>query len=142
MVFQGGIKAAAKMLAGLSKAARDKVIESIAKKDPKMAEALNKSMYTFDDLEHLTPLMLIELLRSINVKDMGLALRIAGPELKNLVLTNSPKMLRQEMEDILLGPPQLTSKVEEAQERIMEIVRKKIDKGELIINKESKDTLV
>lgn len=142
MVFQGGIKAAAKMLAGLSKAARDKVIESIAKKDPIMAEALNKSMYTFDDLEHLTPLMLIELLRSINVKDMGLALRIAGPGLKNLVLTNSPKMLRQEMEDILLGPPQLASKVEEAQERIMEIVRKKIDKGELIINKESKDTLV
>jgi flagellar motor switch protein FliG len=142
MVFQGGIKAAAKMLAGLSKAARDKVIESIAKKDPKMAEALNKSMYTFDDLEHLTPLMLIELLRSINVKDMGLALRIASPELKNLVLTNSPKMLRQEMEDILLGPPQLASKVEEAQERIMEIVRKKIDKGELIINKDSKETLV
>jgi len=142
MVFQGGIKAAAKMLAGLSKAARDKVLESIAKKDPKMAEALNKSMYTFDDLEHLTPLMLIELLRSINVKDMGLALRIASPELKNLVLTNSPKMLRQEMEDILLGPPQLTSKVEEAQERIMEIVRKKIDKGELIINKDSKETLV
>lgn len=142
MVFQGGIKAAAKMLAGLSKAARDKVLESIAKKDPKMAEALNKSMYTFDDLEHLTPLMLIELLRSINVKDMGLALRIASPELKNLVLTNSPKMLRQEMEDILLGPPQLTSKVEEAQERIMEIVRKKIDKGELIINKDSNETLV
>ncbi len=142
MVFNGGIKAAAKMLAGLSKAARDKVLESIAKKDPKMADALNKSMYTFDDLEHLTPLMLIELLRSISVKDMGLALRIASPELKNLVLNNSPKMLRQEMEDILLGPPQLTSKVEEAQERIMEVVRKKIDKGELIINKDASETLV
>ena len=142
MKFQGGIKEAAKMLAGLSKAAREKVLETIFKKDPKMAEALHKSMYTFDDLQYLTPVMLIELMRSIKVSDMGLALRIAAPEVKNVVLMNSPKMLRQEMEEILLGPLQLTSKVEEAQERIMEIVRAKIDKGELIINKESSETLV
>jgi flagellar motor switch protein FliG len=142
MKFDGGIKAAAKMLAGLSKSARDKVLESISKKDPSMAHALSKSMYTFDDLENLTPLMVVELMRSINVKDMGLALRIAKPELKNLILMNSPKLLRQEMEEVLLGPLQLATKVEEAQERIMEVVRKKIDKGELVINKESKDQLV
>jgi flagellar motor switch protein FliG len=73
---------------------------------------------------------------------MGLALRIASPEVKNFILMNSPKMLRQEMEEILLGPLQLASKVEEAQERIMEIVRAKIDKGDLILNKESSETLV
>lgn len=142
MKFQGGVKAAAKMLAGLSKAAREKVLETIFKKDPRMAEALHKSMYTFDDLQYLTPMMLNELMKSIKITDMGLALRIAPPELKNLVLMNSPKMLRQEMEDILLGPLQLASKVEEAQDRIMEIVRVKIDKGELIINKESSETMV
>lgn len=142
MAFQGGIKAAAKLLAGLSKSAREKVLESISKKDPKMASALSKNMYTFDDLEHLTPMMLIELLRSVKIEDMGLALRIAKPELKNFVLMNSPKMLRQEMEEILLGPPKLTTAVEEAQERIMEVVLAKITKGELVINKESKETLV
>jgi len=142
MKFQGGVKEAAKMLAGLSKAAREKVLETIFKKDPKMAVALHRSMYTFDDLQYLTPMMLIELLRSVKVADMGMALRIASPEVKNFVLMNSPKMLRQEMEEILLGPLQLASKVEEAQDRIMEIVRAKIDKGELIINKESSETLV
>lgn len=142
MKFQGGVKEAAKMLAGLSKAAREKVLETIFKKDPKMAVALHKSMYTFDDLQFLTPLMLIELMRSVKTADMGMALRIASPEVKKFVLMNSPKMLRQEMEEILLGPLQLASKVEEAQDRIMEIVRAKIDKGELIINKESSETLV
>lgn len=142
MKFQGGVKAAAKMLAGLSKSAREKVLETIFKKDPRMAVALHKSMYTFDDLQFLTPLMLIELMRSVKTADMGMALRIASPEVKNFVLMNSPKMLRQEMEEILLGPLQLASKVEEAQDRIMEIVRAKIDKGELIINKESSETLV
>jgi flagellar motor switch protein FliG len=142
MKFQGGVKAAAKMLAGLSRAAREKVLETISKKDPNMANLLNKSMYTFDDLEQLTPMMVIELLRSIKIQDMGLALRIANPNLKNIILSNSPKLLRLEMEEILLGPPQLTSKVEEAQERIMEVVRLKIEKGELVLNKDSNETLV
>ncbi len=141
-MFQGGIKAAAKMLAGLSKAAREKVLETISKKDPQMAMALHKSMYTFDDLQFLTPMMLIELLRSVKVTDMGLALRIASPQLKEHVLKNTPRVMRQEMEEILMGPPQLASKVEEAQERIMTIVREKIDKGQLIINKDSSETLV
>lgn len=142
MKFQGGVKEAAKMLAGLSKSAREKVLELISKKDPRMAEALHKSMYTFDDLQYLTPVMLIELLREIKVSDMGLALRISAPALKDFVLKNTPRVMRQEMEEILMGPPQLANKVEEAQERIMEVVRKKLDKGQLIINKESSEKLV
>ena len=142
MKFQGGVREAAKMLTGLSKAAREKVLEIISKKDPKMAEALHKSMYTLEDLQFLTPLMVIELLRAIKIPDMGLALRIASPTLKDHILKNSPRGMRQEMEEILLGPLKLTSQIEEAQERIMSVVREKIDKGELVINKDSSETYV
>lgn len=142
MKFQGGVKEAAKMLAGLSRSAREKILEIISKKDPHMAQALHKSMYTFEDLQHLTPVMLIELLREIKISDMGLALRISSNELKDFILKNTPRGMRQEMEEILLGPPQLASKVEDAQERIMSIVRIKLDKGQLIINKESSEKLV
>lgn len=142
MKFQGGVKEAAKMLAGLSKSAREKVLELISKKDPKMAETLHKSMYTFDDLQYLTPMMLIELLRSVKMADMGLALRISTPALKDHIMKNTPRGMRQEIEEILVGPPQLASKVEEAQERIMIVVREKIDKGQLIINKDSSETYV
>lgn len=142
MKFQGGVKEAAKMLAGLSKSAREKVLELISKKDPQMAETLHKSMYTFDDLQYLTPMMLIELLRSVKMSDMGLALRISSNELKDHIMKNTPRGMRQEIEELLLGPPQLASKVEEAQERIMVVVREKIDKGQLIINKDSSETYV
>ncbi len=142
MKFQGGVKEAAKMLAGLSKSAREKVLDIISRKDPKMAEKLHKSMYSFDDLQYLTPIMVIELLRTIKISDMGLALRIATPEMKNHILKNSPRGIRTEIEEILIGPPQLATKVEDAQERIMVIVREKIEKGQLIINKDSSETLV
>ena len=56
MKFQGGVKEAAKLLAGLSKAAREKVLDIISKKDPQMAKSLHKSMYSFDDLQFLTPM--------------------------------------------------------------------------------------
>lgn len=142
MKFQGGVKEAAKMLAGLGRDAREKILEIISKKDPKMAQALHKSMYTFEDLQYLTPLMLIELLREIKIVDMGLGLRISSNELKDFMLKNSPRGMRQEMEEVMSGPPQLTSKVEDAQERIMAVVRAKIDKGQLIISKENADKLV
>jgi flagellar motor switch protein FliG len=142
MKFQGGVKEAAKLLAGLSKAAREKVLDIISKKDPKMAESLHKSMYTFEDLQFLTPLMVIELMRSIKISDMGLALRIASPALKEHIMKNSPRGMRQEMEEILLGPLKLASQVEEAQEKIMSLVREKIDKGEIVINKDSSETYV
>ena len=142
MKFQGGVKEAAKMLAGLSRSAREKILEIISKKDPLMAQTLHKSMYTFEDLQYLTPVMLIELLREIKIADMGLALRISSNQLKDFILKNSPRGMRQEMEEILTGPPQLASKVEDAQERVMAVVRAKIDKGQLIINKESSETLV
>ncbi|RPJ77812.1 MAG: hypothetical protein EHM20_05400 [Alphaproteobacteria bacterium] len=142
MKFQGGVKEAAKLLAGLSRSAREKVLEIISKKDPRMAEVLHKSMYTFEDLQFLTPVMLIELMREIKVSDMGLGLRISSNELKDFISKNTPRGMRQEIEEILTGPPQLASKVEEAQERIMSVVRTKLDKGQLVINKESFDKLV
>jgi flagellar motor switch protein FliG len=142
MKFQGGVKEAAKLLAGLSKAAREKVLDIISKKDPKMAESLHKSMYTFEDLQFLTPLMVIELMRSIKVQEMGLALRIASPALKEHIMKNSPRGMRQEMEEVLLGPLKLASQVEEAQEKIMNLVREKIDIGEIVINKDSSETYV
>jgi flagellar motor switch protein FliG len=142
MKFQGGVKEAAKMLTGLSRSAREKILEIISKKDPRMAEALHKSMYQFEDLKYLTQVMLIELLREIKISDMGLALRISSNDLKDFILKNSPRGMRQEMEEILVGPPQLASKVEEAQERIMSVVRVKIDKGQLIITKDSSEKYV
>ena len=142
MKFQGGVKEAAKMLAGLSRSAREKILEIISKKDPRMADALHKSMYTFEDLQYLTPIMLIELLREIKIPDLGLALRISSTELKDFVMKNSPRGIRQEIEEILTGPPKLASAVEEAQERIMTIVRAKIEKGQLIINKDSSEKYV
>ncbi len=142
MPFQGGVKAAAKMLAGLTTEARKKILEIIIKKDPQMYDALKKNMFTFEDLNLLSQTQWIELLRSIKTSDLGLALRVSSQEMKDFVFTNSPRGIRDEVQEALMGPPQLASKVEEAKERIMQIARDKIDKGQLVLRGDSDDPLV
>lgn len=141
MSFKGGVEEAAKMLAGLDREGRENVLEIIAKKDPQMAENLRKNMVTLEDLKYLTVKMIQELLRDIDISDLALALRISSPELKSHILDNVSSSIRKDIEDVLLGKPQSVSTVNEAADKVMTVVLRKIDKGELVINKDG-ETLV
>lgn len=135
MPLKKGPKAAAELLSLLPAEQRASVLEEMKKQNPQMTEELLKMMVTIEDLRFITTKMLQEFLREINIKDLSLALRIASPELKNFFLTNVSKTTRLEIEEVLLGPPVPVSKVQEAQDNITKILRKKIDRGEIIINK-------
>jgi len=134
--FKSGPEEAAKMLSGLSKEQRDKAIENISKRDPEMAKKLVNLIVTIDDLQLMTIKMLQELLREISIKDLAMALRINSPNLRDFFLNNVSSSIRKDIEDILLGPPIPVSKAEEAAENIMKIVRVKIEKGQLVLNKD------
>lgn len=139
MPFKGGLEAAAKMLAGLDPQAQERILQDIASKNPQMAQALRESMVTFDDLQFLSVKMLQELLREISIKDLALGLRIGCPELKNKVLSNVSKGLRSEIEEVLLGPPRPVEQVQEAVAKVMEVVRAKVEKGELVLRADDQD---
>ena len=139
MPFKGGIKEAAKMLSGLDGAAQERVLEDISKRDPGMAEKLRKNMITFEDLQFLTVKMLVELLQEIDLQDLALGMRIGSKELKEFVLKNISNNMRQEIEEVLLGPPKSVSQVNQSIEKIMEVVRKKTSKGQLIFNKNNEE---
>lgn len=139
MPFKGGLEAAAKMLAGLDPQSQERILQDIAAKNPQMAQALRESMVTFDDLQFLSVKMLQELLREIDIKDLALGLRIGCPELKNKVLSNVSKGLRSEIEEVLLGPPRPVEQVQEAVAKVMEVVRAKVEKGELVLRADDQD---
>ncbi|TNE96410.1 MAG: hypothetical protein EP326_13435 [Deltaproteobacteria bacterium] len=135
MEFKGGLKAAADLLSGMDREGQERILADIAKKDPQMAEALRKTMVTFEDLQYLTVKMLVELLREIDIEDLARGLRISSDTLKTHILTNVSSSMQKDIEAILLGPPISVSKVNESVEKVMSVVRKKLEKGELVINK-------
>lgn len=135
MPFQGGPKAAAQMLSGLSEKEQKKILMLIKKQDPAMALLLEKSLTSIEDLRFCTPKMLVELLREIKIQDLALGLRLSSGELKDYFFKNLPSSLKKEIESVLTGPPVSVSKIEEATSRLMEVVRRKVEKGELVLKK-------
>jgi flagellar motor switch protein FliG len=138
MGAKGGIKEAAKLLAGLDAKGRKGVLDKIAHKDPRMAEALAKSMVSLEDLKFLSVGMLQDLMKEIDREDLGRALRSASVELRNFFLKSVSSTMAKDIERVLLGPPISVNRIEESSEKIMKVVRDKIDKGLIVLKKDSK----
>lgn len=130
----GGIKEAAKILAALDLNSRKNILSIIAKEDSAMAEMLRKNLVSMEDLQKLTPKMLVELLREIKMEDLSLALRISSVELRQHLMSVLPRGPRTELEESLNGKPVPVSKVNEASNRILKVIREKIEKGELVLS--------
>jgi len=137
-----GIKEAAKLLSGLDYQSRANVLEIMAKHDPVLTEKLRNNLVALDDLCYLTEKMLQELLREIDLKDLGLALRIAGPKLCDHILSIVSRSIKSELNEVLRGDPQPVSQVNEAADRILAIVKRKVEKGELILDKDGSEKYV
>lgn len=138
----GGIKEAAKMLQGLDPATRKKVYEQMIAMNPELAEEIKSQMVTFDDLKYLSQLMMRDLLKEISIDQFALALRGCDKDLINHILGLVSSNNKKDIEDVLHGPPKAISDVQKAQEEIMDIVRVKVDRGELVLNASDDETYV
>ncbi|MGE3608560.1 MAG: FliG C-terminal domain-containing protein [Bacteriovoracaceae bacterium] len=137
-----GFKQAIEMLQGLDLAAQQALIAEIARKDPEMAVKLKQNLVTFDDLQYITTAMMKRLLQEIELDDLGLALRGASRELSDHLLNMFSTNMKRDIEDILKGKPRPLSEVLEAQKKIMDVVHRLRDKGEIILSKDKSEKFV
>lgn len=132
--FKGGIDEAAKMLQGLGSAQAKKLLEEIRKKDPTLALALEKNLIKMEDLQYCSAAQLVGLLRDVNLEEFGLALRTVDQSVVDKLMGMVSTGIRLDIEDGLKGKPRKVSEVEEAQSKILEVVRKKVEMGHLILD--------
>ena len=137
-----GLKAAVEMLQGLDLAAQQSLIAEIARRDPEMAIKLRQNLITFDDLRYLTVSMMKRLLQDVELDDLGLALRGASKEVSDHLLGMFSTGMKRDIDDILKGRPRPLSDVMEAQKKIMAIVLKLHEKGEIVLSKDKSEKMV
>lgn len=137
-----GLKSAVEMLQHLDLEGQQRLLSDIARRDPEMAIKLKKSLVTFDDLQYLTPNMMKTLLLHISLDDLGLALRGSSREVTNHLLEMFSRTMKNDIEDVLKGKPRPLSEVMEAQTKIMEVVLKLVDKGEIVLSKDKSERYV
>lgn len=119
------------------------VIDRLNRDTPAVANEIQALMFVFEDLMKIADKDMQKILSEIDKSDLALSLKAAPPELTNKLLGNLSSRARDNIKDEIemLGPRPL-SDVEEAQKRILQLVRQMEERGEIRINRGSTEKMV
>lgn len=139
----GGVKALVEVLNLVDRATEKTIIETLEVQDPELADEIKKLMFVFEDIVQLDDRAVQLILREIDSHDLALALKGSGEQVMIKIETNISKRAAQMLkEDIqYMGPVRLRD-VEEAQQRIVAVIRRLEDQGQIIVSRGGRDEFV
>lgn len=139
----GGIQSIVDVLNRTDPSTVKVVMDSLEMDDPDLAEQIKRQMFVFEDIVILDDRGIQLVLREVESKDLGLALKGSNPEVAQRILTNmssrAGQMLKDDME--FMGPVRLRD-VEEAQQRIVKVIRKLEESGAIVISRGGSDEII
>jgi flagellar motor switch protein FliG len=139
----GGIQPIVDILNRVDRGTERTILEALGEAEPELADQIKSRMFVFEDVVNLDNKSIQRILREVDVKDLGLALKTSSEELKGLILKNMSKraaeMLQEDMQ--MMGPVRLHD-VEEAQQKIVNIIRQLEDSGEIVIARGKEDEMI
>jgi len=139
----GGVDSIVEVLNRVDRSTERTIIENLEIQNPELAEEIKKRMFVFEDIVLLDDRSLQQVLREVDSKDLALALKAASTEVAQKVYKNMSKraseMLKEEIE--YLGPVRIRD-VEEAQQKIVNIIRRLEDAGEIIVSRGKGDEII
>jgi flagellar motor switch protein FliG len=136
----GGVDSLAELLNRAGRSTERTVLEAIAETDGELADEIRQKLFTFEDIVVLNDRDIQLLLREVDQKDLGLALRGVNDEVKDTIFRNmSTRGAEMLQEDLETGKPQRRSVVEEAQSRVVGAIRRLEDAGAITIGRGGED---
>lgn len=139
----GGIEAVVEVLNQVDRSTERTILEALEIQDPELTEEIKKRMFVFEDIVTLDNRAIQRVIREVDNNDLMLALKVASDEVKEIVFRNmSTRMaetFKEEME--YMGPVRLRD-VEEAQSRIVAIIRRLEEAGEIVIARGGGDDII
>jgi len=132
----GGVQALADILNSADRGTERNILEHLANANEAVANEIRALLFTFEDLLQLDDRAIQLVLKDVDSKELALALRGASEDVTERIMTNmserGAEMLKEEMEFM---PPQRRRVVEEAQSKIVAVVRRLEDAGEIFISR-------
>ncbi|HHY20430.1 MAG TPA: flagellar motor switch protein FliG [Bacilli bacterium] len=139
----GGIEAVVEVLNSVDRSTERTILDSLEIQDPELAEEIKKRMFVFEDIVTLDNRSIQRVIRDVENEDLMLSLKIASEEVKEVVFKNmSTRMadnFKEEME--FMGPVRLRD-IEEAQTRIVAVIRRLEEAGEIVVARGGGDDIV
>jgi flagellar motor switch protein FliG len=131
----GGVNTVAEILNLADRATEKAIMEGLEADDPELVEEIRRLMFVFEDINKVDDKGIQSILKEIDNDELGLALKTASSELQNKIFKNmSERAATLIKEDMQYMGPVRVSDVESAQQRIVDIVRRLEDAGDIIIS--------
>ena len=139
----GGVESIVEILNRVDRSTEKTIIESLEEEDPELAEEIKKRMFVFEDIVLLDDRAIQKVLREVDQQELGKALKAVDNEVQDKIFKNMSKRaantLKEDME--FMGPIRLKD-VEEAQQKIVSVIRKLEEQGEIVVARSGEDEMV
>jgi len=139
----GGIDFVASVMNNLDRSNEKSIFDGLSNYNSDLADEIRKRMFVFEDIITMDDRSVQRFVRDCDPKDLVLALKAANAEVSNKLLSNMSSRMAESIRDDLEVTTNVRMKdVEEAQQRIVGIIRGLEEKGEIIILKGGKDDII
>ncbi len=139
----GGVDSIVSILGNVDRGTEKHIMESLEIEEPELADEIRKKMFVFEDILLLDDRAIQRVLREVDNADLELALKSTTEEVQNVIFKNLSKrlaaMIKEDMD--FMGPVRMKD-VEEAQQKIVGIIRRLEDSAEIVISRGGGDDIV
>ena len=139
----GGVDAVVDILNTVDRGTEKHIMETLEIEEPELADEIRKKMFVFEDILLLDDRAIQRVLRDVDNNDLAVALKSSNEEVQAAIFNNMSKrlaeMIKEDME--FMGPVRMKD-VEEAQQKIVNIIRKLEDSAEIVISRGGGDEIV
>ncbi|MFQ5489587.1 MAG: flagellar motor switch protein FliG [Phycisphaerae bacterium] len=131
----GGVESVAEMLNLADRSTEKAILEAMEAEDPDLVDQIRRLMFVFEDILLVNDKGIQSVLKEVDNEELSLSLKTASPELRDKIFRNmserAVQLIKEDME--YMGPVRV-SDVEAAQQKIVDVVRRLEDAGEIIIS--------
>jgi flagellar motor switch protein FliG len=139
----GGVDSIVDILNTVDRGTEKHIMETLEIDDPELADEIRRKMFVFEDILSLDDKSIQRVLREVDNNELAVALKGSNEEVQTVIFNNLSKrlaaMIKEDME--YMGPVRLKD-VEEAQQKIVNIIRKLEDSAEIIISRGGGDEII
>ncbi|HOO26978.1 MAG TPA: flagellar motor switch protein FliG [Lachnospiraceae bacterium] len=139
----GGVDSVVEILNTVDRSTEKHIMETLEIDEPELADEIRKKMFVFEDILLLDDRAIQRVLRDVDNSDLAIALKSTNEEVQNAIFNNLSKrlavMIKEDME--FMGPVRMKD-VEEAQQKIVNTIRRLEDSAEIVISRGGGDEIV
>ncbi len=139
----GGIDFVADVMNNLDRSSEKTIFDGLTSYNAELADEIRKRMFVFEDIITMDDRSVQRFVRDCDPRDLVLALKATNSDVANKLFSNMSSRMAESIRDDLDVTTNVRMKdVEEAQQRIVNIIRDLEEKNEIIILKGGKDDII